>query len=320
MTKAGHVNAERLKSFVERVEKLVEERKAIQGDIKDVFSEAKGVGYDVPTMRKVLALRAMDAADRDEMETLIDVYMHALSAPKRAAVEAMQKGAGTREAARTAGIAVGAASQFRSGVHGIENDEHVHEKQIGEQGDPGSEHIAHDADGIITDTPEQGRPEQQSSIERVAQIEETNASPRAYVDGSPGPDGLAVAATLHAQTEEADHLAVTPVPEGGEGTGTNPEMRNAPGDEGESDGRDGQGARGEGVGRDRGQAVGHAPAEHVVLSGRSSRDHEGAEGSNQGDEALATPPLGAVATAQPEREDDLEIPDFLRRVRQTVTA
>lgn len=134
--KAAGINADALKSFVERIEKLVEERKALGGDIKDVFSEAKGVGYDVPTIRKVVALRAMDAADRDEMETLIDVYMHALSAPKRAAVEAMQKGAGTREAARAAGIAVGAASQLRTGVHGIENGEHVHEKQIGEHHDP----------------------------------------------------------------------------------------------------------------------------------------------------------------------------------------
>lgn len=76
--KAGPVNADRLKSFVERIEKLEEERKAIGGDIKDVYSEAKGVGYDVGTMRKVIRLRGMDAADRAEQETLLDVYMHAL--------------------------------------------------------------------------------------------------------------------------------------------------------------------------------------------------------------------------------------------------
>lgn len=131
--KAGPVVADRLKSFIERIERLIEERKAIQGDIKDVFAEAKGVGYDVATMRKVIALRAMDVADRDEMETLIDVYMLALGDAKRAAVEAMQKGAGTREAARAAGIAVGAASQLRTGVHGIANGERVHETQSGER-------------------------------------------------------------------------------------------------------------------------------------------------------------------------------------------
>ena len=72
------MNVGRLKSFVERVERLDEERKAISGDIKDVYSEAKGVGYDVKTLRKIVALRRMDAADRAEQETLLDVYKHAL--------------------------------------------------------------------------------------------------------------------------------------------------------------------------------------------------------------------------------------------------
>jgi len=76
--KAGRVNAERLKSFIERIEKLEEERKAIGGDVKDVYAEAKGVGYDVATIRKIVALRAKDAADIAEQETLLDVYKHAL--------------------------------------------------------------------------------------------------------------------------------------------------------------------------------------------------------------------------------------------------
>jgi uncharacterized protein (UPF0335 family) len=74
----GPISADRLKSFVERIEKLEEERKAIGGDIRDVYSEAKGVGYDVKTMRKIVSLRKMDAADRDEQETLLDTYKHAL--------------------------------------------------------------------------------------------------------------------------------------------------------------------------------------------------------------------------------------------------
>jgi len=78
MPKAGPINTDRLKSFIDRVEKLEEERQAITGDIRDVYSEAKGVGYDVKTMRKVIALRKMDAADRDEQEALLDTYMHAL--------------------------------------------------------------------------------------------------------------------------------------------------------------------------------------------------------------------------------------------------
>ena len=77
-TKAGPISADRLKSFIERVEKLEEERKAISDDVRDVYSEAKGVGYDVKTMRKIVSLRKMDAADRAEQDTLLDTYMHAL--------------------------------------------------------------------------------------------------------------------------------------------------------------------------------------------------------------------------------------------------
>ena len=77
-TKAGPISGDRLKSFVERIEKLEEERHALGSDIRDVYSEAKGVGYDVKTMRKVVSLRKMDAADRAEQETLLDVYKHAL--------------------------------------------------------------------------------------------------------------------------------------------------------------------------------------------------------------------------------------------------
>ncbi|HSH99009.1 MAG TPA: DUF2312 domain-containing protein [Reyranella sp.] len=77
-TKVGPVSAERLKSFVERIEKLEEERHAIGSDIRDVYSEAKGVGYDVKTMRKIVSLRKVDAADRDEQEALLDTYKHAL--------------------------------------------------------------------------------------------------------------------------------------------------------------------------------------------------------------------------------------------------
>ena len=77
-TKAGPISAERLKSFVERIEKLEEERGAIGSDIKDVYSEAKGVGYDVKTMRKIISIRKVDAAERDEQEQLLDVYKHAL--------------------------------------------------------------------------------------------------------------------------------------------------------------------------------------------------------------------------------------------------
>lgn len=76
--KVGGISADRLKSFVERIEKLEEEKAAIAGDIKDVYSEAKGVGYDTKTIRKVVALRAMDASKRSEAAALLDTYCHAL--------------------------------------------------------------------------------------------------------------------------------------------------------------------------------------------------------------------------------------------------
>jgi uncharacterized protein (UPF0335 family) len=77
-TKAGPISAERLKSFVERIEKLDEEKAAIASDIRDVYSECKGVGYDVKTVRKIISIRKMDAADRDEQDALLDTYKHAL--------------------------------------------------------------------------------------------------------------------------------------------------------------------------------------------------------------------------------------------------
>ena len=77
-TKPATVSADRLKSFVERIERLEEERVAIASDIKDIYTEAKAIGYDVGTMRKVIRLRGMDAADRAEQQALLETYMHAL--------------------------------------------------------------------------------------------------------------------------------------------------------------------------------------------------------------------------------------------------
>lgn len=69
---------EHLKSFIERVEKLEEEKAGIASDIKDVFAEAKGTGYDVKTMKKIIRLRRMDAAERDEADMILENYKRAL--------------------------------------------------------------------------------------------------------------------------------------------------------------------------------------------------------------------------------------------------
>jgi uncharacterized protein (UPF0335 family) len=81
------VTADRLKSFLERIERLLEERAGIQSDIKDIFSEAKGVGYDVKTMRRLIQIRAQDSAERAEQAALLDTYMHALGMGEGAARE-----------------------------------------------------------------------------------------------------------------------------------------------------------------------------------------------------------------------------------------
>lgn len=77
-TKRPTIAADRLKSFIERIERLEEEKKGILSDIRDVFSEAKGAGFDVRTMREVIRLRRIDSAERDERETMLDLYKQAL--------------------------------------------------------------------------------------------------------------------------------------------------------------------------------------------------------------------------------------------------
>lgn len=77
MAKSGFAK-QHLKSFIERIERLNEEREALSADIREVFSEAKGQGFDTKIMRKVIALRKLDSADRQEMEAMLDLYKGAL--------------------------------------------------------------------------------------------------------------------------------------------------------------------------------------------------------------------------------------------------
>jgi uncharacterized protein (UPF0335 family) len=76
---AGHNAADdRLRLLIERVETLDEERKGVTDDIKDVYGEAKAVGYDVKILKQIVRLRKMEADDRREMETILDLYKAAL--------------------------------------------------------------------------------------------------------------------------------------------------------------------------------------------------------------------------------------------------
>jgi uncharacterized protein (UPF0335 family) len=78
MPDVGGIAGDRLKSFVERIERLEEERRALGADLKEVYAEAKGNGFDTKIMRQVIRLRRMDKDDLDEQESLLDIYKRAL--------------------------------------------------------------------------------------------------------------------------------------------------------------------------------------------------------------------------------------------------
>ncbi|MBE6463654.1 MAG: DUF2312 domain-containing protein [Alphaproteobacteria bacterium] len=78
-TEVGGIDSTRLNSLIERIERLEEEKKGIASDIRDIFAEAKGVGFDVKIMKTIIKLRKMNQADRDEQEFLLETYRKALN-------------------------------------------------------------------------------------------------------------------------------------------------------------------------------------------------------------------------------------------------
>ena len=74
----GNVAADQLRLFIERIERLEEEKKGIADDVRDVYSEAKSNGYDTKTMRKIVTLRKMESHVRQEADALLDTYRNAL--------------------------------------------------------------------------------------------------------------------------------------------------------------------------------------------------------------------------------------------------
>ena len=77
-TETGGIAADRLRSFIERIERLEEERKALASDIKDVYAETKSAGFDVAVVRKLISIRRKEPAEVEEEETLLDIYRRAL--------------------------------------------------------------------------------------------------------------------------------------------------------------------------------------------------------------------------------------------------
>ncbi|TCD11421.1 DUF2312 domain-containing protein [Oricola cellulosilytica] len=78
MSDVNGVARDQLRAFIERIERLEEEKKTIADDIKDVYAEAKGTGYDTKVLRKVISIRKQDQAERMEQEAVLDLYLHAL--------------------------------------------------------------------------------------------------------------------------------------------------------------------------------------------------------------------------------------------------
>ena len=72
------VARDQLRAFIERVERLEEEKKTIADDIKEIYAEAKGNGFDTKVLRKVVSIRKQDANERAEQEAILDLYLHAL--------------------------------------------------------------------------------------------------------------------------------------------------------------------------------------------------------------------------------------------------
>jgi uncharacterized protein (UPF0335 family) len=78
MPDGAGISAQRLKSFIQRIERLEEEKRALGADIREVYSEAQSGGFDAKIMRQVVKVRKMDKSEREEQESLIQVYLQAV--------------------------------------------------------------------------------------------------------------------------------------------------------------------------------------------------------------------------------------------------
>lgn len=78
MSEAHGIARDQLRAFIERIERLEEEKKTIADDIKEVYGEAKSMGFDAKILRKVVSIRKLDQNDRLEQEAILDTYLHAL--------------------------------------------------------------------------------------------------------------------------------------------------------------------------------------------------------------------------------------------------
>jgi uncharacterized protein (UPF0335 family) len=87
MPDVGGIAVERLKSFIERIERLEEEKRVLGSDIKEVYAEAKGTGFEPKIMRQIIKIRKKDKEEVDEEESLLDLYKRALGMTPEAVIE-----------------------------------------------------------------------------------------------------------------------------------------------------------------------------------------------------------------------------------------
>lgn len=78
MADTGGIASDQIRSIVERIERLEEEKQAIADDVKEVYAEAKANGFDTKVLRQIVRIRKQDTAERQEQEALLDLYLHAL--------------------------------------------------------------------------------------------------------------------------------------------------------------------------------------------------------------------------------------------------
>jgi uncharacterized protein (UPF0335 family) len=108
------IDAARIKSWVERIENLLEQRAGLNSDIKDIYAEIKSGDHDAKAIRKLIQRRAQDEGELAEQDALLAAYTDAI-AGKIKALEAIRAGASTEEAAKAGGISTGAVSVLRQG-------------------------------------------------------------------------------------------------------------------------------------------------------------------------------------------------------------
>lgn len=134
------IDAPKIKSWVERIERLLAERAAINGDIKDIYAEVKSKDHDAKAIRKLIQRRAQDEGDLAEQDALLAAYTDAI-AGKIKALEAIAAGASTEEAAKTGGISTGAVSALRQGRSRVQKSRKMngtppHDSETGEVHQP----------------------------------------------------------------------------------------------------------------------------------------------------------------------------------------